>query len=247
MTEWYEQSFGEDYLLVYKHRDVRGAKQEVHQMIGWLDLGKGSEILDLCCGMGRHSMALEEAGYKVTGVDLSDVLLREARRNDPEGRITWKKADMRNLPFKDEQFDAVVNLFTSFGYFEHDTEHLKVLKEVRRVLKPEGRFIIDFLNPEYTASKLVPASERVDDGQRISEKRTIEHGFVKKRIEITMAEGDRGEPRRYLERIKLYSLKQFQGMLREAGLTLDAVHGSYDEDEYDILKSPRMIMVGRRV
>src|SRR5690606_41599411 len=83
MAEWYERSFGEDYLLVYKHRDVQGAKREVHTMISWLDLPVGAKVLDLCCGMGRHSMALVEAGYEVTGVDLSDVLLREARKNDP--------------------------------------------------------------------------------------------------------------------------------------------------------------------
>lgn len=67
MTEWYEKSFGEDYLVVYKHRDFGGARKEVERMISWLGLPPGSKVLDLCCGMGRHSLALAEAGYEVTG------------------------------------------------------------------------------------------------------------------------------------------------------------------------------------
>lgn len=250
MSEWYELSFGEDYLLVYKHRDAQGAKHEVRQMISWLGLPPGAKVLDLCCGMGRHSMALAEAGYEVTGVDLSEVLLREAKRNDPEGQVTWHKADMRELPLTGG-FDAVVNLFTSFGYFKRDEEQVKVLREVARMLKPEGRFIIDFLNPAYTAAQLVPYSERVDDGQLIAERRRIEDGYVMKNITITAAGGaetggQSGEPRHYLERIKLYSLMDFTAMLEAAGLLPEKVHGDYDEEAYHPETSRRMIMIGTR-
>ncbi|WP_334076217.1 MULTISPECIES: class I SAM-dependent methyltransferase [Paenibacillus] len=245
MAEWFEESFGEDYLLVYKHRDVQGAKREVHKMIAWLGLPEGAKVLDLCCGMGRHSLALAESGYEVTGIDLSEVLLREARRNDPEGRVTWLQADMRKLPLPGG-FDAVVNLFSSFGYFEQDEEHVKVLREICRMLKPRGRFIIDFLNPSYTAAHLVPASQRVDDGQRIDEKRAIENGYVKKWITITNETNPGEKPRHYLERIKMYSRETFEAMLTEAGLMLEQVHGGYEEELYDPERSSRMIMVGRR-
>lgn len=245
MAEWYERSFGEDYLLVYKHRDVQGAKREVHTMISWLDLPAGAKVLDLCCGMGRHSMALVEAGYEVTGVDLSDVLLREARKNDPNGRVTWLKGDMRQLPLE-SGFDAVVNLFSSFGYFEEDTEHIKVLKEIRRVLKPGGQFIIDFLNPAYTVEHLVPRSERVDEGQHIIEERSIQNGYVKKHISIrNMDSGTTDEPRHYLERIKLYNRADFTEMLNNSGLQLEHIYGGYGDIPYEPETSPRMIMVGR--
>lgn len=243
MSEWYEKSFGEDYLIVYRHRDFCGARHEVEKMIGWLDLPEASKVLDLCCGMGRHSLALAEAGFAVTGVDLSEVLLREARAQDGAEAVTWLRSDMRELPL-DGGFDAVVNLFTSFGYFEDDEEQVKVLREVYRMLKPGGKFIIDFLNPAYVIAHLVPHSTREDGDNLIDESRRIEDGYVKKDIILT-SKGD-DTPRKYHERVKLYPLETFKQLIAAAGLQLEAVHGSYDEEEYDEEHSKRMIFVGVR-
>src|SRR5438309_2159821 len=154
MTAWYEQSFGQDYLVVYKHRDMQGAKNEVQKMVKWLDLQPGDEIFDLCCGMGRHSLTLAEYGFHVTGMDLSEVLLTEAKRLDQEGKVTWLLGDMRQIPLE-RSFAAVVNLFTSFGYFTDEAENEKVIHEISRLLENEGKFIIDFLNPAYVAAHLV--------------------------------------------------------------------------------------------
>ncbi|KKO54298.1 class I SAM-dependent methyltransferase [Paenibacillus sp. DMB20] len=244
MAEWYEKSFGEDYLLIYKHRDVQGAAHEVQQMVSWLSLSEGSSVLDLCCGMGRHSLALAEAGYRITGVDLSDVLLRKARECDKKNQVAWIASDMRHIPADDEHFDAVLNLFTSFGYFTKDEEHIKVLEEICRVLKPGGKFIIDFLNPAYVERHLVPESVRESEGQRIEEKRTIDNGYVKKAIAISDLDG--GEPRHYQERVKLYTRDEFKMMIEEVGLRIDQIHGSYDGEAYEPESSPRMIFVGRR-
>lgn len=244
MTEWYEESFGEDYLLVYKHRDIQGAVHEVQKMASWLHLPAQGRVLDLCCGMGRHSLVLSEEGYQVTGVDLSDVLLEEAKEMDQEQAVTWISGDMRQLPLPSSEFDAVLNLFTSFGYFKKDKEHIKVLQEIYRVLKPNGCFIIDFLNPAYVSQNLVPESSRISEGQRILERRKIENGYVTKDITITDVYG--GEPRHYQERVKLYTLDEFKEMVEAAGLCIDQVHGSYDEDQYKPETSPRMIFVGRR-
>lgn len=243
MGEWYEESFGEDYLLVYKHRDFGGARREVERMIGWLNLPQGAKVLDLCCGMGRHSLALAEAGYEVTGVDLSEPLLCEARSQAGAKAVTWVRSDMRKLPLSGG-FDAVVNLFTSFGYFEEDEEQIKVLREIHRMLKPGGKFIIDFLNPAYVIRHLVPHSVRKDGDYLIDESRRIDGGYVKKDIILT-SKAD-GTPRQYHERVKLYPLETFREMLTKAGLRLDVVHGSYTEDEYDAETSARMIFLGIR-
>ncbi|GGF59520.1 methyltransferase [Paenibacillus albidus] len=243
MSEWYEESFGEDYLIVYKHRDFGGARREVEQMIGWLDLPSGAKVLDLCCGMGRHSLALAEAGYEVTGVDLSEALLREARSQNGAEQVTWIHSDMRELPLAGG-FDAVVNLFTSFGYFEEDKDQVKVLREIHRMLKPEGKFIIDFLNPAHVIRHLVPHSTREDGENLIDESRRIENGYVMKDIILT-SKSD-GTPRLYHERVKLYPREKFQEMIAEAGLQLKKVHGSYEEESYDAENSRRMIFCGTR-
>lgn len=241
MAEWYEKSFGSDYLLVYKHRDLQGAYNEVRSMMEWLELPEGSEVLDLCCGMGRHSLVLTDFGFKVTGVDLSEALLAEARRKDTGGEVRWVRGDMREVPL-DDTFDAVVNLFTSFGYFEDDAENVRVLREIKRLLKPGGSFIIDYLNPQYIADHLVPESERTDGSVLIRERRRIENGFVKK--QIVLSEG--GEERTYEERVKLYDRERFDALLKEAGLAADRLYGGYDASPYEPETSPRMIYVGRK-
>lgn len=244
--KWYERSFGEDYLLVYKHRNQLEADRFVQNVIGWLKLAQGSRILDLCCGAGRHALALADAGYRVTGVDLSPVLLRKAKESDSDGCVRWVRADMLALPEDGtftECFDAVVNLFTSFGYFETETEHLNVLKQIRRALKPGGRFVMDVLNAGYTQDHLVPFSRREENGVMISESRSIQNGFVIKEIVIE----ERGSrPRSYTERVKLYSPEAIKSMMEGAGLRVNAMRGSYDGDAYDQLSSPRMIMTGYR-
>ncbi|MFS1513980.1 class I SAM-dependent methyltransferase [Chengkuizengella sp. SCS-71B] len=241
MHNWYEESFGEDYLIVYKHRNLQNAYDEVKKMIEWLHLPAKSSVFDLCCGMGRHSMALSEFGYTVTGMDLSNVLLYEAKKLDKDKKVSWIHGDMRKIP-TNESFDAVVNLFTSFGYFESDHENSKVLIELSRILKPNGKFIIDFLNANVVKEQLVPYSERFSEGVKIEEYRFIEQGFVKKRIIIT----DENQKRTYIEKVKLYDLPLFKHMISSAKLQLDYVFGNYDQTPFDEKTSPRLILVGHK-
>lgn len=245
LKPWYEQSFGKDYMIVYRHRDWNNASREVHNMAKALHIPDGSSVLDIGCGMGRHALALADAGYVVTGVDLSSTLLDEARANDPEGAVAWAHGDMRELPFPDSAFDATVNMFTSFGYFSEDADNVRVLEQVRRVLKPNGAFLIDFLNPSYVARNLVPESSRKDEesGLHIQEIRSIVDGWVQK--EITVSDG--GMKREYLERVRLFPLEWFQLHLQQAGLRLEHVLGHYDGSLYNEATSPRMIMVGKAV
>lgn len=242
MNAWYEQSFGADYLIVYKHRNLQHAYEEVKRMIEWLSLPQHAEVLDLCCGMGRHAMALAEFGYKVTGLDLSEVLLAEAHKLDVNGEVEWLQGDMRNIPLQ-TSFDAVVNLFTSFGYFSTDEDNEQVLHEVNRVLKPEGQFIIDFLNASYVKQNLVPYSERQVDGITIEETRSIEADTVVKRIVV---KEDGRQSRHYEERVQLYTLADFEAMLANAQLHIDQVYGDYNRSPLDPDISPRLIIVGHK-
>ncbi len=120
------------------------------------------------------------------------------------------KGTCAHLPFEDGQFEATVNLFTSFGYFSDEADNSRVLKEIRRVLKKDGRFLIDFLNPTYIEANLVPRSERTDEasGLHIEEIRTIENGWVIKKINIGPLRSHQ-ESRSYEEHVKLLPLEWF--------------------------------------
>ncbi|QYR24253.1 class I SAM-dependent methyltransferase [Paenibacillus sp. sptzw28] len=234
-------------MIVYRHRDWEQADREVQKMAGWLELPDSAEVLDIGCGMGRHALALARLGFKVTGIDLSEALLEKARECNIEERIeALIQGDMRALPFENGRFRATVNLFTSFGYFEDESDNRRVLKEIRRVLRADGKFLIDFLNPAYVKRHLVPHSVRVDaqTGLQIEENRTIMDGWVVKQITIG-SPGDRDAVRSYEERVRLFPLEWFAGALAEAGLTLDSVYGDYEGCTYNEMESPRMIMAGR--
>ncbi|MBW7457330.1 class I SAM-dependent methyltransferase [Paenibacillus sepulcri] len=247
MTAWYEKSFGSDYMIVYRHRNWEQAVREVERMSSWLSLPGAAKILDIGCGTGRHSLALASLGYCVTGVDLSEVLLEQAREHDKEGQIeALIHGDMRRLPIPDGSFRATVNLFTSFGYFEDEADNHRVLKEIRRVLTENGQFLIDFLNPDYVRNHLVPHSRRVDGptGLLIDEVRKIKNNCVRKQITI-QPESDSKAARIYEERVCLLSLEWFEHALAEAGLAIGRVYGDYEGNTYDQMESPRMIMTGR--
>lgn len=243
MKAWYERSFGDDYMVVYRHRNWERAIEEVRQLVGWLQLPQGAALLDVGCGMGRHAVALAEMGYQVSGIDLSQPLLEEAREHDVNKHVRWQQGDMRSLPHGDGSFDATVNLFTSFGYFD-DKDNKRVLLELRRVLRPGGYFVIDFLNADEVSRTLVPMSEHVDaqTGWLIRERRRIESGAVCKTITIVTQSG---EERRYEECVKLYGLDWFEEALTAAGLRITRTAGSYDGANYISSESKRLIISGR--
>lgn len=239
---WFEHSFGEDYKVVYRHRDWEQAAQEVNRMAGWLALASGARVLDVGCGMGRHALAIQRLGYEVTGIDLSEALLREARAHDSEQAVTWVQGDMRRLPFADESFDAAVNLFTSFGYFDAEADNEAVLRQLRRVVKPGGKLLIDYLNPAQVRDSLIPHSERVDEptGWRIIEDRHADEQWVRKQIRVITQEG---LERRYEERVRLLGPAWFEQRLADTGFRIVRLFGDYEGAVYDEQSSPRQILL----
>ncbi len=118
---------------------AEGDRQQVSRLVEIMELPVGSRILDLPCGQGRHAHLLAEAGYAVDGADYSPDLLAIARKRGVSGDLRYTCADMRKLPAAwRRRFDAVVNLFTSFGFFAHPAEDVKVVREMARMLKPGG-------------------------------------------------------------------------------------------------------------
>lgn len=240
---WYVKSFQEDYLKIYSHRTDEAAREEIKDITAALNMKKDSSVLDLCCGNGRHSRALAALGYRVTGIDLSQILLAEAKKKATFLKIDYICADVRDVPFI-ESFDYVLNLFTSFGYFDQRAENVKVFKSIHSALKRHGEFLIDFLNPSFVQRHLVPFSEREVEDLRIVETRRIMNRKVIKDIEVYQGKELKDI---YKEEINLYGLNEMKQMISESGLVISNVYGDLKLSKFDALSSPRMIITGRKI
>jgi SAM-dependent methyltransferase len=116
-------------------------------------LEPGAEILDVACGWGRHSVALAQSGFRVTGMDLSDTLLRHAASVAERAGVAveWHRGDMREIPFRG-RFDAVLSLFSSLGYFLSDEEDLRVLRGAHDALRPGGCFVLETMHRDHAVA-----------------------------------------------------------------------------------------------
>lgn len=239
--EWFREWFGEEYLALYPHRDAREAEAAVTLFREAVDPDPDAPLLDLACGAGRHLRVLADLGFRPVGIDLSRELLGEARRREGVWPLLVR-GDMRRLPFRDAVFGAVTNFFTSFGYFASSEEDGEVAAEMRRVLRPRGVFLLDYLNAPRVRAALVPRDERRVEGGTVRQERWLEGESVVKRIEIRPAEG---EPRVHYERVRLYGADELERLLERHGLQAEARYGDYDGSPHDDM-SPRLILVGCR-
>lgn len=241
---WWTRFFDDNYLNIYSYTE-QSAAAEVEGVIKMLDIAPPSRILDLCCGFGRHSLILAERGFEVTGLDISRSFLDYAKRKaDERGvMIALEQRDMREIQHEQE-FDAVINLFTAFGFFDTEDEDLKVLQGVVQSLKPNGQFVIDTLNRDYVIHSGQYQTWKQRNGTTILEERFFD--FFKSRLEIVhhLINTKNGD-RKLESSFRLYTLTEMLDMFDKAGLMLTDVYGNYDGSIYSG-HSPRMIMVARR-
>lgn len=236
--EWFERWFGQRYLELYPHRNDEEARQGVQTLLELASLESGARVLDLACGAGRHLRPLDEAGHTAVGLDLSWPLLAEARVRHPKARLV--RGDMRWLPFRSGAFDAVASFFTSFGYFATPAEDRLVAAEIRRLLRPGGVFVLDFLNADRVAAHLVPRDVQTVGGATITQRRVIENGVVIKKI---IVERD-GKQEEFEERVRLYGRDALERLLTHSGLRTDRALGDYTGEEFGS-DSSRLILYGR--
>jgi SAM-dependent methyltransferase len=239
--EWYKVAFGEIYPLVYPHRDDEEASR-VAQSLAPL-LGGRSPMIDVACGNGRYMAAFARTGLDVYGVDLSPYLLSDAvASRSLRGRVVL--GDMRALPFRDGAAAAVVNMFTSFGYFETDLDNVRVMHEAARIVATGGVFLMDFLNAGALDRELRDArpSVRHERGATVEERREIVDGgrVLVKHVRVGV-EGR--EPIEYRERLRLYRHDDLVAMAEVAGLSARAVYGDYDLAPFVASTSSRVIML----
>ena len=236
MTEWFEEWFGEEYLHLYPHRNEHDAERVVALLRRTLPWHAGWRVLDICCGAGRHMKALSEVGGRPIGLDLSGPLLARAREVTVAPLI---RADIRHLPIRPESVDLAVNLFTSFGYFETDQEHVSALSQMIGVVRPGGWFTLDFLSADTVRRSLIQSEDATlaDAPVRIERRLTDRERFVVKTIRTP-------DGREYMERVRLFTPADLEAMLRPLPLTLTHRFGDYHGAPLG--EGPRTILVGRR-
>ncbi|HEU5169744.1 MAG TPA: methyltransferase domain-containing protein [Gemmatimonadales bacterium] len=232
MPEWFEEWFGDDYLHLYPHRDDADAERAIALVRRAVPLRPGWRVLDLGCGAGRHLRALEAAGARPVGLDLSATLLRRARAVT---RAPLLRADLRRLPIRPGSIDLAVNLFTSFGYFEGDDEHAAALAGVSATLRPGGWFVLDFLNADTVRAALGAGSP--SPALEVTRRLSADGRSVLKRICLPGG-------RTVEERVRLFGPRDLARMFAAAGLRVEARHGDYDGSPL-APGSPRAILVGR--
>ncbi len=242
-TPWYKTFFGDDYLRIYDFLTPERTEHEVEGIINLLALPPGSSILDLCCGHGRHALALAKRGYQVTGQDLSEVFLHHARAEaETQGvKIRWMQSDMRNIPFENE-FDAVINIFTAFGYLENEEEDQKVLQQVYKALKSDGLFLLETMQRESLIRNFAPNEiARHADGLIVLEERNFDLLTSRCNVQVTMLHPD-GQRTGYNHAVRIYTLTELVRMLAAAGLQVQAYYGGLDGSKLS-LTSRRLVVV----
>jgi SAM-dependent methyltransferase len=237
-SPWYQSFFGPDYLKQYEHTTT---VQEVEGVVKILHLRPGGRVLDLACGAGRHSIELAKRGLAVVGYDLSEPLLKVARANARKAstRVRFVRGDMRELPYHGE-FDAAVNLFTSFGYFDDPEEDRKVLARVARALKPRGKFLMERFNRESLATVLPSQSWQVrDDHSVILYEDTFD--ILRGRYETEQIVIDRAGTREHHASVRAYTFPELKEMFDAAGLSVHRVLGGLDLSPYTA-RSRRIVL-----
>jgi len=247
---WFEEWFNHPlYLEVYSHRDHNEAEQCVQTILSALDLKKTDSlsVLDIACGAGRHALKLAKLGYRVTGNDLSPYLLDEARKAAQKCSLPLQLqlscCDMRLISFE-STYNLVVQLFTSFGYFDLKEDDQLVLNKVFHALQYDGWYVLDLINPLHLQRNLIDHSSRIAGELTIIEDRILHKERITKRIRIIPP---RGQSVTFSESVRLYSRQEITAMLQKEGFTVATIVGNYAGDRFEEENSPRMMIFCQKV
>ncbi len=229
--DWFDSDY---YHILYKHRDYDEARNFIDNIIKYLDVKKGSKILDLACGIGRHSIYLEKIGFKVVGADNSPNNIKKAKVNQNQSLSFIQMEMIDNTNYK---YDCIFNLFTSFGYVNHDY-NLKTIKNIERQLKDNGTVVVDFMNTLFVKNNLVIEETKVIDNLSFKIKRRSDGKHIYKEIKFY-------DKKDYFfqEKVMDLSLNDFQNYLQSYNLKIIKKFGDYNLNEFDIKNSKRLIMV----
>lgn len=233
-TEWFDSAY---YHILYQQHNENEAQAFMDTLMNKLQPQPGDTILDLACGKGRHSRYLAGKKLNVTGIDLSESSIQYARQFENEN-LSYYSHDMRK-PFRINYFDYILNLFTSFGYFKTDAEHLETLKNIHDGLRNDGIFVLDFFNSHYIAANLRVNEEKLVGSTNFIIEKRIDNGYVFKKISFET-------PQQHFffeEQVRLFTLEELTILILKAGMEVKECFGNYQLQSFDINASPRLILI----
>jgi len=235
--DWFVSWFNSNYYhILYKNRNYTEAQDFMKILSSFLKFKKTDFLLDLACGKGRHSIYLNSLGFNVIGADLSKNSIKYAKLFENK-TLKFVEHDMRN-PFE-TKFNVILNLFTSFGFFENDAEDIKILQNIKNGLKPNGIAVIDFMNAKKVVSNLVFKEVKKINAIEFHITRYIKNEFIIKEINF---EAD-GKQHTYFEKVKCLDLSKIKLYVNTVGFTIKHTFGNYFLEKFNDETSDRLILV----
>lgn len=238
--EWFKEWFDTTYYhILYKDRDHKEAELFITNLLDHLSLEKGAHCLDLACGKGRHSIFLSSKELNVTGVDLSANSIATAKKHEND-HLRFDVHDMREV-YRENAFDAIFNLFTSFGYFDSDTDNEHVLRAMKKMLRSDGIVVIDFMNALTVINNLVISEIKEVEGIQFSIQRKYDGQHIYKNISFE----DKGHSYDFTERVQAIKKEKFVKLFDKVGFQVEHIYGDFDLSPFNADISPRLIFICR--
>jgi len=240
MTNWYKNWFDSEYYhILYNKRDHNEAELFIKNLLKILSPNKKAYFLDLCCGKGRHSILLNKMGYKVDGIDLSKNSIEQALR-EKRNNLNFFVRDMRQIN-EQSKYDFILNLFTSFGYFNDTKDNHLVINGVTKALKKDGLFVIDFLNIKKTLKNLTKSEKIKINEINFYIKRWSDLNFLYKRIEFK----EKTKKIEFTERIQLLNKEEIINLCSKSNLKNISTYGDYQLNDFNE-NSERLILLFKK-
>lgn len=239
--EWFATWFDSKYYhILYQHRDHQEAEMFIQNIVETLQIPQDAKVLDLACGKGRHAIMLNKMGFDTIGLDLSPASIESARKYEND-QLHFDTHDMREV-YKEEQFDYIFNLFTSFGYFESQEDNMQMLQSVRKMLKPGGKVIIDFMNVNKVIQNLVSEEIKSLSGIDFKINRSFDGIHIKKNIHFVAEDQDYA----FTEKVQALTKADFEKLISATKLQIINIFGDYKLQPYDEATSKRLIIVATK-
>lgn len=240
--KWFQYWFNSPYYhILYSQRNDAEAEFLIDNLSAHLKPAADSRILDIACGRGRHSIYLNKKGYDVTGVDLSEQSIKYAQQFEQKN-LHFFVHDMRKLSFIN-YFDLALNLFTSFGYFETEKEHVSALTSFRKSLKPDGTLVIDYFNTQKIIKNLTQQETKTMEGIEFHLHKFVADKKIIKHINFE----HRNKSFAFEERVQAFQKEDFERMLLKSGLQITETFGNYALEPFDETKSDRLILICKKI